>query len=59
MEMGERPGHLLFGSMGRKYANLADVPSQVIAAAELRFPGQLTRPIEWADYTLPDPALSP
>lgn len=59
MEMDERPGHLIFGSMGKKYDSLDRVPSAVVDASEERFPGQLTRPIDWSDYTLPDPALVP
>lgn len=59
MEMGERPGHLIFGSMGKKYDSLEAIPRAVIEASEARFPGQLTRPIDWSDYTLPDPALAP
>ena len=59
MDMGDTPGHLIFGSMGRKFADLAEVPEQVISASEEIFPGQLSRPIDWSDYTLPDPALAP
>ena len=59
MDMGTMPGHLIFGSMGRKYADLEQIPAEVVAASEERFPGQLSRPIDWSDYTLPDPALAP
>ncbi len=59
LEMGDREGHMIFGSMGRKLARLDDVPEMVIAASEERFPEQLARPIDWNDYTLPDPALAP
>lgn len=58
MEMGGRPGHLLFGSMGRKYPDLSSVPGDVIAAAERLFPGQLTEPIDWAALAPRAPGLN-
>lgn len=59
MDMSDEPGHMIFGSMGRKFASLSDIPEHVIEASEQRFPGQLSRPIDWKDYTLPDPSLAP
>lgn len=59
MNMDNVEGHMIFGSMGRKYNDIGDVPKEVITASERIYPGQLTRPIDWADYTLPDPALEP
>lgn len=59
MQMGTTPGHLLFGSLGRKYETLEQLPREVVTAAEQRFPGQISRPIDWQDYRLPDPALQP
>lgn len=59
MQMGSMPGHLLFGSMGRKYAALGQIPEDIVAASEQRFPGQISRPIDWKDYQLPDARLDP
>lgn len=59
MQMSATPGHLLFGSLGRKYSTLDEIPGVAVTAAERRFPGQLSRPIDWRDYRLPDPALQP
>ncbi len=59
MQMQNEYGHLIFGSMGKKYSSLEDVPPQVIEESEKRIPNHLASPIEWSEHTLPDPALDP
>jgi len=59
MEMGDHPGHLIFGGLGRKYDDLSDVPPNVIEESEKRIPGHLTSALNWSDFALPDPSLVP
>lgn len=47
-------GHFIFGSMGRKYASLNRVPTRYIEASETRYPEHLLRPIDWADFVIPN-----
>lgn len=46
-------GHFIFGSLGRKYASLDDVPARYVAASEQRFPLHLAKPIDWSDFVMP------
>lgn len=54
MEMPDSfTGHFIFGSLGRKYASLDQVPDQYVQASEERFPGHLSEPSDWADFVIP------
>ena len=59
MDMGDHPGHLIFGGLGRKYGDLSAVPPHVIEDSEKRIPGHLTSALNWSDFALPDPSLNP
>lgn len=49
MKMGERPGHLMWAGMGRKFDRLDAMPSGLIDEAETRYPGFLSDAIDWAE----------
>lgn len=54
MNMGDHPGHLIFGGMGRKYSSSSDLPMEYVQAYEVSFPNQLSRSIDWNDFTIPN-----
>lgn len=47
-------GHFIFGSLGRKYASLDQVPAQYVRESEKRFPSHLVTPIDWDDFVIPN-----
>jgi len=53
MEMDNRPGHFIFGSLGRKYNELDAVPERYVEASEQLYPGHITAEIQWDDFTIP------
>lgn len=46
--MGDAPGGVMWGGAGKKYASLDALPTPFVDAAEKRFPGILTKPIDWS-----------
>lgn len=50
MKMGERPGHLMWAGMGKKYNSLEDIPKYLVDEAERRYPGFLSTPIDWDEF---------
>ena len=46
MNMGARPGHIMWAGMGRHYRSLADYPKATLEQGEAKFPGFLTKTID-------------
>lgn len=53
MQMEGHPGHLIFGSIGKKYNSIDAIPERYLLASESRFPGQLEEQIAWSDFVVP------
>lgn len=49
MRMGQRPGWLLYRTIGVKVADFRDIPADVFAATEAAFPGCLEEKVPWPD----------
>jgi Protein of unknown function (DUF1838) len=59
MNMGARPGHIMWSGMGKRYRTVAEYPKSTLEQGEKRFPGFLTKTIDWSEFKLRDPALAP
>lgn len=49
MRMGQRPGALIYKSVGVKVASFDKLPKPVFEAGEARFPGCLTEKVDWPE----------
>ena len=52
MRMGDRPGHIMWPGIGRKYVRKSQLPAGLLAAAEARFRGTFSTPIDWSKAQL-------
>ena len=49
MRMGQRPGCLVYKSVGVKLDSFQDLPKEVFEAGEARYPGCLTEQVQWPE----------